>query len=560
MSTYRFFAGRILQFARHGLKRLLGRSGTQLGRQLPNLSRIIIARQPAARGSKGILLNLLRAAQRGASSNLRAASMGLWRNAGRKLTNQRYPVGGLAGALITANHFSNSGVFDQIRDIFGADHLNLRLKNLIHDFPKNLAAYDIGSHIAVGCNAVVYEARIKPELPMRGHFGKLEGIHRKPALRLLSANERKANYPLALKMMFNYEFSSQEARIVREMGSELVPVVDKSVQGMLRRDQRPIPRQHENVVEIYTAFVDSIPLLRGAADLYPSALPPELYDEGLGRSKTLFLVMRRYSMTLFEYTHQYKCPVRTGQILLGQLLESLVYLSEQKISHRDIKSNNVLVDFDQEDEPPRLVLSDFGCCLSNGSSLRLGFPHGNVDLGGNLALRPPEVRNAEPGPNRSVDYSKADLWAAGTMAYEIFTKINPFYREKDSATYKEKELPEMSKKVPLSIRKLVRKILRKDPSSRPSPSCAANVLSLSLFQVENFKDLLDQMGISVTLSSQTLWLKLSEMVSLYAAETILRSEKLSRAEMQLRCSFLGRLEKGGVWEAIPYFLTNEEEE
>jgi hypothetical protein len=47
-----------------------------------------------------------------------------------------------------------------------------------------------------------------------------------------------------------------------------------------------------------------------------------------------------------------------------------------------------------------------------------------------------------PGLFASLDYSQADVWAAGTIAYEIFGAKNPFYDDKskerhlDSRTYK----------------------------------------------------------------------------------------------------------------------------
>ena len=41
----------------------------------------------------------------------------------------------------------------------------------------------------------------------------------------------------------------------------------------------------------------------------------------------------------------------------------------------------------------------------------------------------PEVKNAEPGIFSSIDYSKADVWSAGSIAYELFGAPNPFYTE-----------------------------------------------------------------------------------------------------------------------------------
>jgi serine/threonine protein kinase len=38
----------------------------------------------------------------------------------------------------------------------------------------------------------------------------------------------------------------------------------------------------------------------------------------------------------------------TGRIMFGQLLEAIVFLHEQQVAHRDMKSDNILLDFDDE--------------------------------------------------------------------------------------------------------------------------------------------------------------------------------------------------------------------
>lgn len=140
-------------------------------------------------------------------------------------------------------------------------------------------------------------------------------------------------------------------------------------------------------------------------------------------------------MTLREFVLQRVPESRTAHVMLGQLLEAVVFLHARNIAHRDIKSDNVLLDFYQEGEisfvwvlnlvlfegeVPHLVLSDFGSALLTG--FRMPYADEFADLGGNVALRPPEVRSARPARNTVVDFSCADLWAAGTMAYEMFTR------------------------------------------------------------------------------------------------------------------------------------------
>lgn len=73
-----------------------------------------------------------------------------------------------------------------------------------------------------------------------------------------------------------------------------------------------------------------------------------------------------------------------------------------------------------------VALTDFGCAMkTKGESVQCVQPSGNP------ALQAPEVATyfATPEMQRGiepVDYSRADIWAAATIVYEIFGEENPF--------------------------------------------------------------------------------------------------------------------------------------
>lgn len=134
---------------------------------------------------------------------------------------------------------------------------------------------------------------------------------------------------------------------------------------------------------------------------------------------------------------------------------------------RDLKSDNILLDLSEEcDNCPTLVITDFGCCLADKNhGLYLPYNSLDIDKGGNAALMAPEVVNAVPGPFTNINYTKADIWTAGTIAYEIFGVKNPFYFVKNEAEnlknfdYQEDALPPLPENVPAIVSALVKNML-----------------------------------------------------------------------------------------------------
>ncbi|KAJ8780869.1 hypothetical protein J1605_000912 [Eschrichtius robustus] len=359
-----------------------------------------------------------------------------------------------------------------------------------------LEEYLIGKSVGKGCSAAVYEAAM-PVLPQHqqvaGSIGLLPG--RGPEI-VPRGEEEQAPlapaFPLAIKMMWNISAGSSSEAIFSTMSQELVPASRVALAGeygaVTHRRSKGGPKQlaaHPNVIRVFRAFTSSVPLLPGALLDYPDVLPPRLRPEGLGHGRTLFLVMKNYSCTLRQYLRGHSPSPRLATVMTLQLLEGVAHLVQQGVAHRDLKSDNVLVELDA-DGCPWLVITDFGCCLADERvGLRLPFTSWYVDRGGNSCLMAPEVSTACPGPRAVIDYSKADAWAVGALAYEIFGLPNPFYGQGrahlESRSYQEAQLPALPESVPLEARQLVRSLLQRDASKRPSARVAANVLHLSLW-------------------------------------------------------------------------------
>lgn len=78
-----------------------------------------------------------------------------------------------------------------------------------------------------------------------------------------------------------------------------------------------------------------------------------------------------------------------------------------------------------------------------------------------------QVITASPGPGTVINYSKADAWAVGAIAYEILGLANPFYGHGEltleSRSYQEDQLPSLPDHVPLEVKQVIKMLLQRDP-------------------------------------------------------------------------------------------------
>ncbi|NXJ69563.1 PINK1 kinase, partial [Rostratula benghalensis] len=428
-----------------------------------------------------------------------------------------------------------------------------------------LEEYLIGQPIGKGCSGAVYEAAIPFSCGSQGHAESSSLAKQGPVVQQDSGwasqvaeeepvvnHQPKEAFPLAIKMMWNISAGSSSEAILDAMGRELVPATRIALAGeygAISGRRKPVLgrkklQPHPNIIQVIRAFTSSVPLLPGAFADYPDVLPLSLNPRGIGHSRTLFLVMKNYPCTLRQYLRESSPDVRLSSVMILQLLEGVDHLVRHGIAHRDLKSDNILVEFDSVG-CPWLVISDFGCCLADENvGLRLPFTTSYVDRGGNGCLMAPEVITASPGPGMVINYSKADAWAVGAIAYEILGLPNPFYGHGglalESRSYREDQLPNLPDPMPLEVKQVIKMLLQRDPIKRLSARVAANVLHLSLWG-EN------------VLASKTL--KSDQMIAwlLCQSAAALLTDRLmdeSRVETKMKMCFLANLEYEDLWAAL----------
>lgn len=454
---------------------------------------------------------------------------------------------------------TSAATCQEIQAVFRKKRFQSPLKPFTSGY--KLEDYIIGNQIGKGSNAAVYEAAAQFGPPKQNDrtVQMREDEEGSPTSRSLTCCSLR-NFPLAIKMMWNFGAGSSSEAIIRSMSQELLPagplaLKQDTEQITLDGHFGVVPRRvsaHPNVIVVHRAFTADVPLLPGAREEYPDVLPARLNPAGLGNNRTLFLVMKNYPCNLRQFLDVTAPDRRHGSLMVLQLLEGVDHLCRQGVAHRDLKSDNVLLEFDS-DGCPRLVITDFGCSLAQrDSSLQLPFNSMWVSRGGNASLMAPEVSAAVPGSGVVIDYSKADAWAVGAIAYEIFGQQNPFYRAVglESRSYQEKQLPPLSSGVPADVQSVVRLLLRRNPSQRPSARVAANMLHLSLW---GRRALANQDGAGMR--------KLVDWLLCQSAVVLLRGcrgPSGNRVEAELQRSFLSNLDLEDLRSAVGFLLCGQE--
>ena len=125
------------------------------------------------------------------------------------------------------------------------------------------------------------------------------------------------------------------------------------------------------------------------------------------------------------------------QHLMRQIVSGLQYLHNNKILHRDIKLDNILVHFENDEDlknlnllKSRIKIIDFGFArYLNDSELAQSILGSPINMDPHILAKMRKIDN-----NQSFGYDeKADIWSLGTICYEMLVGSLPF----DANTYEE---------------------------------------------------------------------------------------------------------------------------
>ena len=176
---------------------------------------------------------------------------------------------------------------------------------------------------------------------------------------------------------------------------------------------------------------------------------------------TPFLIVDYAPNGTLRKRHTRGLPVPSDAIVsyTRQVASALEYAHEQKVIHRDVKPENMLVGRRNE-----ILLSDFGIAVVSHSSRYSSGPEGIQDMAGTVAYMAPEQIQSQACPN-SDQYSLAVVvyeWLCGTRPFQgSFAEIAVKHTLAQPPSLLEK-MPEL----PPAVEDVVFKALAKDPQQR----------------------------------------------------------------------------------------------
>ena len=188
----------------------------------------------------------------------------------------------------------------------------------------------------------------------------------------------------------------------------------------------------------------------------------------------------------YKAAHRRPFSEEIVQYIMRQVVSGLEFLHSNKIIHRDLKLDNILVTFNSEQDKNNLnMMKAIAKIIDFGFATKL--PKGNLTytvLGTPTNMDPQILKDMET-KNQSGYDEKADIWSLGTLCYEMLvghmafsaTSMKELYQKVKQGTY---TLPSNLSEEVVSF---INGMLQKDPNKRLS----AKQLKNHDFLIKNIK-------------------------------------------------------------------------
>ena len=210
-------------------------------------------------------------------------------------------------------------------------------------------------------------------------------------------------------------------------------------------------------------------------------------------------------------------PESIVQYLMIQIVDAIKYIHARKIIHRDLKLDNIMVSFDNENDKNNLNMMrakvkiiDFGFAINLKGNLAFSA------LGSPINMDPVILQKFSKKDNRQLGYDeKADVWSLGTVCYEMLIGQSVF--NADTMNELVKKVENGSYNVPTSVSKEVvsflNGMLQYDGNNRLSaaelaktPFLTKRVSDFTKIDTRKVQRKINNKGLNINVKkNQTIW-------------------------------------------------------
>ena len=202
---------------------------------------------------------------------------------------------------------------------------------------------------------------------------------------------------------------------------------------------------------------------------------------------------------LSDYLNKYKekyhakaFPEEIVQYLMKQIIDALIYIHDLNIIHRDLKLENIMVNFDSEKDKEELNMMkakikiiDFGFAIMLSSKFSLT----NSAVGTFMYMDPKILKEFDNQilVDKSRGYGKeVDIWSLGCICYQLFRGQYPF----EAKTFEELvgKIDKGKYRLPTDASREIISFLDKMLKYKGKDRLSAKELINEPFLVKNFKD------------------------------------------------------------------------
>jgi uncharacterized membrane-anchored protein YhcB (DUF1043 family) len=258
---------------------------------------------------------------------------------------------------------------------------------------------------------------------------------------------------MSCDLLLHHQKFSFALKMLQNLGIETVNVEERLAMAELRSLQSLIG-VHPNIIMMIHSFLDK-PTEQMLSFVDKSIRDFLKHPDNEPRG-TLFFLLERHPTNLKDRLAEGVSELQKVKYAT-HLARGLVFLSENKIAHLDIKPDNLLIS-----ENDSLVIADFGVSAQLNDLWQA--PTGLFGFGGNPNHLSPEVMNARTQLAAFLPCEKQYSWELGIGLYEILTGKHPF---PDYGMTKLSEIGEPPLlDIPERYRSLLDGLLRAVPSNR----------------------------------------------------------------------------------------------